>query len=112
MIFKIINNIVYYINDIDIKNFLICNKNLYNLFYGVFSYNFIERSNIRNLIKLTKEYYNMKEVNKKEFPYIKSYMFSNSFKNRLLNSGTGVLFSILYWNSFHAPKPRAAIRRP
>jgi hypothetical protein len=79
---EILSKIIYYINnDVDIKNFLTCNKSLYKVFSILFSYKVLEKSNIKNLIVLAKEYYDIKEVDKKTYPNVKSYMFSNSFKN-------------------------------
>lgn len=74
---EIINKIIYYIdNDIDIINFLKCNKKTYSSYY--LSLYKINKSNLKNIIILTKEYYEFKNINKKEYPNIKSYMYNNS----------------------------------
>lgn len=81
IIIKILHNID---NDVDIKNLLITNKEFYKLYYFLFEIKFIERLKNKELKTLFSEYYEIKEINKKIYPYIKSYMFYNSinpFKN-------------------------------
>lgn len=74
---EIIFKIIYYLNDdIDIKNLLFCDKHFYELYNYFHLYKYF-KYNIKNN-KFKKEYHEIKIIDKKKYPHIKSYMFSNS----------------------------------
>lgn len=74
--YEIIIKIIYYLDDIDIKNFLFCDKYLHEFYNNFHLYKYLKYNSKNNRFK--KEYYDMKIIDKNKYPYIKSYMFSNS----------------------------------